>query len=320
MRRVIVAGAILLAGAHAVSASDLGLRVESAGQVTVKVGPGDAVPYDVVGELSDNLNEGLAMFSLDLAFSGGPLLPASEPASSPMVNFDKPAGLTNPAGFGGTPVAGVLRQVGGAQNTINNSIAPYPLGTVATGVAQNGGPDVLVSGTLTTPYKVGTYALTPSGVLANVIRLGETGTPFWRVDPAGLGAVTPLSVTVEALTPAAPSVIVGQTVALELDAGQANAGRHYRVLGCVTPGPPNRRLIVPLRNDWYYQFTSQNPNSAILQNSDGFLNGSGQATALFTPDAPFAGLTAFHAFYVNGPSIFVSNVATVQVTSSIVRK
>lgn len=320
MRCVIVAGAILLAGAHAVSASDLGLRVESAGQVTVKVGPGDTVAYDVVGELSDNLNEGLAMFSLDLAFSGGPLLPASAPATSPMVNFDKPAGLTNPAGFGGTPVAGVLRQVGGAQNTIANFIAPYPLGTIVMGVAQNGGPDVLVSGSLTTPYKVGTYLVTPSGVLANVIRQGETGVPFWRVDPAGLGAVTPLNVTVEALTPAAPSVIVGQTVALAIDAGQANAGRHYRVLGCVTPGLPNRRLIVPLRNDWYYLFTSQNPNSAILQNSDGFLDAAGEATALFTPDAQFAGLTAFHAFYVNGTTIFVSNVATVQVTSSIVRK
>jgi hypothetical protein len=320
MRRVSVAGVFLLACAPVLSASNLDLLVESGGQTTLTVGPGATVPYQVLGELSDNLNEGLAMFSLDLSFSGGPLPPASEPSTSPMVSFDVPAGLTNPAGFGGTVAAGVLRQVGGAQNTINNSLAPYPGGTVVTGVAQNGSPQVLVSGSLTTPYKVGTYTLSPGGVMANVIRQGETGTPFWRVDPAPGGLLTPLSVIVEALTPAAPSVIVGQPVALAIDAGPANAGRHYRVLGCVTPGPPNRRLIVPLRNDWYYQFTLQNPNSAILQNSDGTLDGAGKATAVFTPDAQFAGLTAFHAFYVNGPSIFVSNAATVQVTTSLALK
>ena len=319
-RRMPLAVIVLLAGVPGLSASNLDLRFESGGQSTVKVGPGAAVPYAVVGELSDNLNQGLAMFSFDLAFGGGPLSPAFEPSTSPMVNFDRPAGLTNPAGFGGTQAGPLLRQVGGAQNTINNSFAPYPSGPVVTDVAQNGGAEVLVNGSLTTPYLVGTFALAPSDIVANVIRLNETGTPFWRVDPAGVGLVTPLMVTVEALTPAAPTVPVGQTVALLLDAGPANAGRQFRVLGCVTPGPPNRRLIVPLRNDWYYQFTLANPNSAILQNSLGILDAQGKATALFTPDAQFAGLTAFHAFYVPGTTIFVSNVASVLVTSPLVRK
>jgi hypothetical protein len=322
MRHAPCAAAVLLAGAQALSASNLDVRIESGGQAAVKVGPGATVPYDVVGELSDNVNEGLAMFSLDLAFTGGPLLPANPPSASPMLSFDKPDGVTNPAGFGGTASSGVLLQVGGAQNTINNFLAPYPIGAVATGVAQNGSPEVLVSGSLTTPYRVGTYTLSPADVMANAIRQGETGppdTPFWRVDAAGAGTLTPLSVTVEALTPAAPTVIVNQTVALQLDAGPANAGRHYRVLGSVTPGA-NPRLIVPLQNDWYYQLTVTTPNSRILQNSSGVLNASGQATALFTPTRPFAGLTAFHAFYVNGTTIFVSNAASVQVTSSTIPK
>jgi hypothetical protein len=178
-----------------------------------------------------------------------------------------------------------------------------------------------VSGSLTTGYKVGTYALTPSGVMANVIRTGETGADFWRVDAAGPGTITPLSVIVEALTPGAPSVPVGQPVTLQLNAGPANAGRHYRVLGCTTPGI-NKRLIVPLMNDAYYHFTSTQPNSAILQNSDGTLSASGQATAIFTPDGTFSGLTVRHAFYVSGgTTIFVSNVASVLVTPSpFVRK
>ena len=322
MKRLAVTVSFLLAGVPGLSASNLDLRVESAGQVTLKVGPGASVPYDVVGELSDNLNEGLAMFSLDLAFSGGPLAPASPPATGPMLSFDKPAGLTNPAGFGGTPSAGVLRQVGGAQNTIDNAFAPYPSGAVVTGVAQSGSPVALVSGSLTTPYHVGTFTLSPGDFLANAIRQGETGTDFWRVDPVGLGAVTPLNVTVEALAPAAPTVIVGQTVALLIDAGPANAGRRFRLLGSITPGPPSPRLLVPLRPDLYYQYTVANPNSPILQNSSGFLDAQGRATALFTPDAsfPFAGATAFHAFYVNGLTIFVSNAASVQVTSPLVRK
>jgi len=320
MRRIPLAVTLLLAGVPPLLASNLNLRLESGGQVTVTVGPGATVPYAVVGELSDNLNEGLAMFSFDLAFTGAALAPASEPSTSPMVNFDRPAGLTNPAGFGGTQAGPLLRQVGGAQNTINNSFAPFPSGTVVTGVAQNGGPDVLVGGSLTTPYKVGTFTLAPGDILANVIRQGETGVPFWRVDPAGVGAVTPLSVIVEALTPGSPTVPVGQTVALQLDAGPANAGRHFRLLGCVTPGPPNPRLIVPLRFDWYYLFTLNFPNSPILQNSSGNLDAQGKATALFTPDAQFSGLTVFHAFYVNGTTIFVSNVATVQVTPPFVRK
>ena len=66
------------------------------------------------------------------ACSGGSK--AATPTTNPIMNFARPAGINNPAGFGGTPSAGRLLQVGGAQNTMNSSFAPYPIGTVITGV------------------------------------------------------------------------------------------------------------------------------------------------------------------------------------------
>src|SRR6186997_1703945 len=120
---------ILLAAAPA-AATNLNLTIQSGGQGTVTVTPGANVPYNVMGVLSDAASDGLAGFSVDLSFTGGPLAQAAEPSTAPMTSFAKPAGLTNPAGFGGTVVAGKLVQVGGAQNTIANVFAPYPKGNV----------------------------------------------------------------------------------------------------------------------------------------------------------------------------------------------
>jgi hypothetical protein len=190
-------GAALVFGATAPAfATNLNVRVQSGGSSAVTVPPGATVNWAVVGELSDNLNAGLALFALDLTWSGGPLTQAANPTSGPMVNFTRPAGLTNPAGFGGTVVGGQLRQVGGAQNTIMNSFAPFPNGTVVTGIAAQGAPVTLASGQLVAPVAPGTYTLAPSAVVANVIRQGETGTPLWHVDRANAGTVQSLVVQV----------------------------------------------------------------------------------------------------------------------------
>jgi hypothetical protein len=185
-------------GAPPARATDLNLRLESGGATTVSVAPGTVLTWAAVGELSDGLNQGLALFSLDLQWTGGALPPASAPSASPMLNFARPAGLNNPAGFGGTAGAqpGRLLQVGGAQNTIANAFAPYPAGAVMTGVALPGQPATLASGQLTAPALPGTYTLTASNLVANVLRLGETGVPFWRVDKAGPGSLVPLTVQV----------------------------------------------------------------------------------------------------------------------------
>jgi hypothetical protein len=193
-----LAGAlILVVGTAAPSlATNLNLTIQSGGLTTVTVLPGALVPYNVVGVLNDAASDGLAGVSFDLTFTGGPLLKADEPTTAPMTSFDMPAGLTNPAGFGGTVSAGKLVQVGGAQNTIANTFAPYPNGNVVTDVAQIGQALTLVAGTLTAPVTPGTYTLFASAVVANVIRQGQTGVPFWAVDKALPGTLTPLTVIV----------------------------------------------------------------------------------------------------------------------------
>jgi hypothetical protein len=197
-RRAAGAFAIVLATCASAPAfaTNLNLRLQSGGVSVITVAPGTPVTWTLVGELSDNANEGLALFSVDLAWSGGPLPAAAAPTSNPMLNFARPAGVNNPAGFGGTPSEGQLLQVGGAQNTINSTFAPYPIGTVITGVAWPGQPVALATGQVTAPAQAGTYTLVPSNVVANVIRQGETGMPFWRVDKAAAGSMTFLIVQV----------------------------------------------------------------------------------------------------------------------------
>ena len=188
--------ALVLMAAAPAAATNLNLTIQSGGQSTVTVLPGAIVPYDVVGVLSDAASDGLAGFSVDLTFTGGPLAKANEPSSAPMTSFDKPAGLTNPAGFGGTVVAGKLVQVGGAQNTIANVFAPYPNGNVVVDVAQLGQAVTLVSGQLTAPVTNGTYTLSMSAVVVNVIQQGSSGVPFWKVDKGQPGILIPLTVIV----------------------------------------------------------------------------------------------------------------------------
>jgi len=177
-------------------ASDLNLSITSGAATSVMVGPGGSVSYDVTGELSDAINEGLALFLCDLSFDGGPLTQASAPGADPMARFASPLGLNNPAGYGGTVVGGDLIQVGGAQNTILSTFAPQPTGMVVTSVAQPGAAQVLVSGLLTAPMTPGTYTLSLSNVVANVIKQGETGSPFWAVEPACAGSAGSLEIIV----------------------------------------------------------------------------------------------------------------------------
>lgn len=199
------AAALLLACAPAASATDLAVSVLSGGQGSVQVAPGALVSYEARGELTDALSAGLALFSLDLAFGGGPLAPVAAPTAAPMSSFAVPAGVNNPQGFGGLPGPGGLLQVGGGQNTLNNSFGPYPVGAVTLGVAQPGAPVTLAAGQLTAPSQPGTYTLSVARVVANVIAPGATGVPVWKVEPAGPGPLAPLVIEVQSpLRHAAP--------------------------------------------------------------------------------------------------------------------
>lgn len=171
-----------------VQATDLHVRVETSdGMSVANVGPGDTVNYQVLGILSDDLNEGLALIGFDLIFDGGDLTQANNPISTdvvtcmnPMSNFVRLNGITNPDGFGGTVINGDLIQCGGGQNTIRNDAnnAAFPVGIPTLGVAQPSvcGEAVLLTGSLTAPLTDGPYLLSipVSSGFANVIKETES--------------------------------------------------------------------------------------------------------------------------------------------------
>jgi len=183
----------------------LNVSVESGGSNGIAVAPGGLVGYQVVGLLSDDNNQGLALVGFDLDFDGGDLSQADNPTGdpnsgceNPMIHFTEPWGITNPAGYGGTVIHGDLIQVGGGQNTINNTQPPVLIGTVLLGVGQPSGcgPAVLVTGALTAPSVPGSYTLALENLFANVITADATGVPFWRTQAAGVGTVVNLTVFV----------------------------------------------------------------------------------------------------------------------------
>lgn len=301
------------------SASDLNLSIESGGQNAVTVSPGEIVTYNVVGELSDSLNEGLALFSIDLSMPGVTLTAAGAPTTTNMQNFDTPLGLSNPAGFGGTQAGSALKQIGGMQNTLNNSFAAAPSGSVITGIAQPGTPETLATGQVVMPTVSGTYTLDASSVLANVIRQGETGFPTWFVDQAGIGTVTPLTVTVESLFADTNTLSLGAggVVTLTLDAGASNAGLFY-FMGAsasgTSPGFIIDGLLMPLNYDAFTAYTVNNPGGAPYSGKMGFLDGFGlgSTTITVTPGSfpSLAGLTMNHAYIVhNGLNVVMTSNA-----------
>jgi hypothetical protein len=317
MKRRILAACAVLTVVGTAMATNLNVDIRSSGMSLVDVAPGATVTYTISGVLSDNTSLGLAMFTLDLSYSGGPMTQPSAPGTNPMKNFAVPFGVNNPAGYGGTLTAGQLRGVGGAQNTIRNTFAPIPTGTVITNVAQPGSPVVLLTGSVVAPAVPGIYTVTANGLMANVIRAGETGTPFWHVDACNPGTNSGLSIRVGALHPGRVVTTVHHALALQIDAGVKNAGMRYVMLGSMSGTEPGTLLDdgarVPLKSDAYFAFTQSQPNSAILAHSFGILDANGRATATFTPDGRFANTTVNHAFVVLGPSKFVSEPQSCQV-------
>lgn len=198
---------ILLAAASSAPASELNLRVTSELSSQVIVAPGTIVNYEVRAKLTDTDNQGLAAILFDASFDGGPLAAMNTPSLPPMAQFVLPAGITNPAGFGGTQIAGALVQVGGIQNTIGNTVAhaPYPVGSISVHVARDV-EAVVASGSLTAPLTAGVYLVTLSNPIATAITAAATGDPFWQVQPVGAGTVTALTIEVSA-SPLPPAVI-----------------------------------------------------------------------------------------------------------------
>lgn len=195
--------------ATATMASNINISVQQTdGTNAITVAPGASVDYKIIGTLSDDANEGLALIGLSLDFTGGPLTQGNSPVvgvsscAEPMRAFVKNDGITNPDGFGGTVIGGDLIQAGGAQNTIMNTAdnALFPVGAVFTGIAEplpsGCGPAVILTGALTVPpgTPFGDYFLNAFDVFANVIVAGEDGTgTFWATEAAGFDPATNLT-------------------------------------------------------------------------------------------------------------------------------
>ena len=112
------------------------------------------------------------------------------------------------------------------------------------------------------------------------------------------------------------SIAAGGVQNLALDAGPAEGGRPYLILGSASgtsPGTPVDSLVLPLNLDPYTNFTLGNANSAVLPGSFGFLDPAGTAEASFQLPAGVlaptaAGTQLHHAFLVVDVAVsFASN-------------
>ncbi len=201
-----LAGIVLGCFATTAMASDLTLTLTTTGSTTVA--PSAVVPIEISGLLSDSLNEGLALFGVDMTASGPAAIDLSTAAAISaginMSNFVSPDGLNNPTacggcfGFGGTASGNDLLQIGGGMNTIGNTIgnAPFPIGTVDTGLGQ--ASEILATGTITMPATEGVYTISLQSGFANVITLGEVGPTVYATEAAGTVSTVDLIITVAA--------------------------------------------------------------------------------------------------------------------------
>lgn len=210
MRRCVL---VLVGGGLAAStaaAANLNITARANGSSSITVPSGTVVNYELIGELSDDQNEGLALWGADLTLTcNGAIVPLSQgntPVTPPMDNFvsspTNTKGLSNPAGYPGTPKDGKLLQAGGAQNTIKNTAAnaPFPTGTPILGVAWPGSPVTLLTGSFTAENSTENdilCTLSVTNVFANQIRDGELlENVFLKTEAAGVGNITNLNVTV----------------------------------------------------------------------------------------------------------------------------
>jgi hypothetical protein len=120
------------------------------------------------------------------------------------------------------------------------------------------------------------------------------------------------------------SLVPGGTQTLSLNAGAAQAGRPYLMLGSLSgtsPGLPLGSLLLPLNYDSYTDYLLLNPGAPPVAGGLGTLDALGKGTASFSlpPASPLGlfGLTGHHAFLVIGPTldvVFTSNAMPVFIT------
>ncbi len=188
------------------------------------VEPGTTIEWTInFNVLTETGIEGLALLSVDLAQDNdnpGYLdIPPADAVPAHMTNFSRPAGICNPGettpatGYTGlqrgTPGRQNLLQIGGAQNTLGQAMAPgtgvAENAVVETGVGQSGAL-VLASGSFQAPSAEGEYVFRLQTGVANVLTTpGDPPPPYSpvveaNVVPTLLGAEE-ITFTVEVCQP-----------------------------------------------------------------------------------------------------------------------
>lgn len=194
-----------LTGSMATAAVTFDVSVKgTAGGVNAKTNRGETVSFEIRGILdSASDNEGLAAFSVVLSMTGPDEVNLGSAATvtegdAVMDNFSRNEGYDN--AFGGTPNGNDLVQIGGASNSIDNDpladpFLPFPGDGGIVPLAVGHTEVVLAAGTVIMPMTIGTYTLSVSELLANVISDEELG-PIYATEMAVAGATTSLTIDV----------------------------------------------------------------------------------------------------------------------------
>lgn len=116
------------------------------------------------------------------------------------------------------------------------------------------------------------------------------------------------------------SLGAGGSQELELDAGLANAGKRYVLVGSMTEAGPGLRIgaaELPLRRDPYAELLLRSTSSPLIRNQRGVLDAEGRARVDVVIPPGFEGLppgsTLYHAFVVEGGARpFASNTVALE--------
>lgn len=195
----VLAAAAAFGLAVPVMADTLELRVVGDSDASTVDGSGGAVNVFIQGRIQGATDFGLALWGANLSDQGaGGADVTSAVLDSPggdIDQFKKNLGLTNPAGYGGTAIGGNLIQIGGGQNTIGNSGPTlFPVGTVATDVANGAAWVNLASGTYNASGEGDDVVLTLDTGFANT--LAANSGPVFPVNAATVTIVSALTIEV----------------------------------------------------------------------------------------------------------------------------
>ncbi len=178
-----------------VMADTLELRVVGDGDAAMVSGNAVVNVY-IQGRIQGATDDGLALWGANLSDANGSDITGAvlDSPGGDIDQFKKNLGLTNPAGYGGTAIGNNLIQIGGGQNTIGNAGPTlFPVGTVATDVANGAAWVDLAVGTLDATGQSGDIVLTLDTGFANTLA-ANTG-PVFPVNAATVSIGGALTIT-----------------------------------------------------------------------------------------------------------------------------